>query len=209
MNARGFTLVETLVALVVLAVGLLALAAMNTTYVRANTASHEMSAATVLAEEKMEQLRGRATSERTDRFSAFDFDYLTSTDPCFSSVEDPPGSGTLVDVHGMLSGGSTVGGCTGAPVTTSGGTVYDVLYDDGNHGDGAAGDGVYGSTDSVPLSGLGGSFAVEREWTVEPLDVDSPTDDEFDFARLAVRVAWTDRGQTREVNLQSLVYRRQ
>ncbi len=196
---RGFTLVEALVALVVLAVGLLAIAKMSITYVRANSYSHLLSEATVAAQEKMEQMRSYASSERGDRFSVFDFDYLISTNPTFTSVEDPPGSGIPKTVPGLLSGSNG-----GSPVTTTGGTVYEVLYDDGNHGDGAAGDGVYGATDTVTIEGTG--FTIARTWTVEPIPINGQTN----FARVTVECSWTDRfGQTRTVHLESLVHRRQ
>ncbi|GAB4259441.1 MAG: hypothetical protein Kow0092_07690 [Deferrisomatales bacterium] len=205
MDRRGFTLVETLVALVVLAVGLLALTKMSVTYVRANGFSHQLSEATVLAHEKMEQLRSYATSERADKYSVFDFDYLTSTAAVFASVEDPPDSGTLVQVPGLLAGGSATA------VTTTGGTTYEVLYDDGAHGDAGADDGVWGNTESVAIPGQSG-VTMTRTWTVEPLDtlpVGSP-DGVYDYARLTVLTRWTDRsGRSRQVYLQSVVHRRQ
>lgn len=193
---EGFTLVETLVALVILAIGLLAVAKMSITYVRANSYSHLLSAATVAAQEKMEQLRSYATSERGDRFSVFDFDYLISTNPAFTSVDD---GGTLKTVAGLLSGSNG-----GTKLVTTNGAVYEVLYDDGAHGDGAAGDGVYGATDTVAVEGTG--FAIDRVWTVEPIPLSGQTN----FARIAVECSWTDRfGTTRSVRLESLVHRRQ
>ncbi len=201
MRNRGFTLVELLVALVILAVGLLAVARMSLTYVRANTFSHVTSAASVLAQEKMEELRAYASGEQGGRFSVFNFDYLVSTDAAYTSIEDPPGSGTPLVVPGLLAG------ATASAVTTSGGTTYEVLYDDGNHGDGAAGDGVYGLSETVALEGT--PFSVTRTWTVEPIDVDSPPDGQADYARLAVETSWTDRlGTQHTIRLESVVYRR-
>lgn len=209
--SRGFTLVETLVAIAVLSIGLLAVGVMSITYVRANTHAHTMSEAVVLASAKMEQLRSYATSERADSFSPFDFDYLTSTDPCLTTVIDPPGSGTSVQVPGLLSGGVT-GPCgvTGAPVTLTGGNVYEALYDDGSHGDQTAADGVFTYTDTVDFSGIGAGFTISRTWTVEPLALDVDGDGRGDYARLRVEASWADRsGQPRTVALESLAFRRQ
>jgi prepilin-type N-terminal cleavage/methylation domain-containing protein len=208
---RGFTLIETLVALAILSIGLLAIATMSFTYVNANTQSHHMSEAVVLAESKMEQLRGYANSERSDNFSVFDFDYLTSTDPCLTTAEDPPGSGTFIQLPGLLSGGVT-GACgfTGANVTTTGGNVYEVLFDDGTNGDDTAGDGIFTGSDIRDFSGNATGFTVSRLWTVEPLAIDVDGDGRGDYARLHVEASWLDRaGGTRTVRLDSLVFRRQ
>jgi len=206
MNNRGFTLIETLVALVVLAIGLLALTSMNITYTRANTFSHYLSEATVLAYEKMERLHAYGASEKFAGSSVFDFDYLTSEQTGFTSLEDPPGSGTNVTVHGLLSGGNG-----GSAVATSGGATYEVLYDDGTNGDVFAGDGVYTGTDTVPTPvGAPGAttFDVTRIFSVEPLDVNA--DGTYDFAKLEVEAQWTDKLlKEHSVHLESMVYRRQ
>ncbi|MEW6487409.1 MAG: prepilin-type N-terminal cleavage/methylation domain-containing protein [Thermodesulfobacteriota bacterium] len=202
---KGFTLVEVLVALAVLSVGLLAVAAMSISFVRANTHTHAMSEAVVLAAAKMEQLRSYATSERADTFSPFDFDYLTSTDPALTTVIDPPGSANQVTVSGLLSG------TAGTPVVLTGGNNYEVLYDDGtNGGDETAGDGIYTGSDVVDYSGTGAGFTVSRRWMVEPLPIDVNGDGRGDFARLRTEASWVDRsGGTRTVGMESLVFRRQ
>jgi len=208
---RGFTLIETLVALVILSVGLLAVATMSFTYVRANAHSHQMSEAVVLGQAKMEQLRGYANSERSDNFSVFDFDYLTSTDPCLTTVEDPPGSAAFAQIPGLLSGG-IVGACgfTGANVPMTGGNVYEVLFDDGTNGDVTGGDGVFTATDTVDYTGTGAGFTVNRLWTVQPLAIDVDGDGRGDYALLHVESSWADRsGGTRTIRLDSLVFRRQ
>ncbi len=193
MNSRGFTLTETLVALAVLAVGLLAVAKMSVTYVRANTHSQQLGSATVLAQEKMEQLRSYSNSERADNFSVFDFDYLIADYTNFTTLAD----GTQVD--GLLSGGNG-----GAPATNTAGTLYEVLFDDGAHGDGAAGDGVYGNQDTLTVGGTGAQ--ISRRWTVEPLTINGSVE----YAKVTVDTSWTDRtAQTRTVHLESVTHRRQ
>jgi prepilin-type N-terminal cleavage/methylation domain-containing protein len=56
-EAKGFSLLEVLVALIFLAVGLLALAGLHITSLRGNTFSHHLSLATVLAQDRLEFLK--------------------------------------------------------------------------------------------------------------------------------------------------------
>jgi prepilin-type N-terminal cleavage/methylation domain-containing protein len=58
MNARGFSLIETLVALSLVVVGLSALAHLFVVSVQANADARRATFASVLAAQKMEQLRG-------------------------------------------------------------------------------------------------------------------------------------------------------
>jgi type IV pilus assembly protein PilV len=53
----GFTLIEVMIALTILAVGLLALATMQIVSIRSNAFSTEMTYATMLAQDRLEQLR--------------------------------------------------------------------------------------------------------------------------------------------------------
>jgi type IV pilus assembly protein PilV len=69
-NNRGFTLIEVLVAMVILSVGLLGTAALITGIINNNQLSNKMSTATVLAQDKMEDIRrleysGMPTSDTT------------------------------------------------------------------------------------------------------------------------------------------------
>lgn len=59
INRKAFTLVEVLVAMVVLAIGLLGLAGITVVVLRSNTLSQQISQATSLASSLMEDLRGR------------------------------------------------------------------------------------------------------------------------------------------------------
>ena len=189
MDDRGFTLVETLVAMVVLAIGLLAVSQMTITYVRANTFNHEASEATLLAEEKMEQLRRWGTTDQPGNFQVFGFNYFISTDTTYTTLAD----GTVVD--GLLSGGSG-----GAAATNSAGTTYEVLTPSGA---GTFGSGLqYVGSDTVPLST---GATVARTWSVEPITLRGRTD----FARTTVTATWTGRaGQVRDIRLESLFNRR-
>ena len=57
MNKKGFTLIEVLVGLVLLAIGLLAIAGMQITSVRGNFFSSNMTQASILAQDRLETLR--------------------------------------------------------------------------------------------------------------------------------------------------------
>ena len=54
----GFTLIEVLVAMVILSVGLLGTAALITGIINSNKLSNRISTATVLAQDKMEEIKG-------------------------------------------------------------------------------------------------------------------------------------------------------
>lgn len=57
MNKKGFSLIEVLIGLIILAVGFLAIAGMQITSIRGNYFSNNVTQATVLAQEKMEDLK--------------------------------------------------------------------------------------------------------------------------------------------------------
>ena len=57
-NNSGFTLMEVLVAMVILSVGLLGTAALTIKIINSNKLSNMISTATVLAQDKMEEIRG-------------------------------------------------------------------------------------------------------------------------------------------------------
>lgn len=56
----GFTLLEVLISLIILSVGLLAVAGMHITSIRGNSFSHHLTQAVVLAESKLEDLKNLA-----------------------------------------------------------------------------------------------------------------------------------------------------
>jgi type IV pilus assembly protein PilV len=60
LNKKGFSLIEVLVGLVLLAIGLLAIAGMQITSVRGNFFSSNITQASILAQDRMETLRNLA-----------------------------------------------------------------------------------------------------------------------------------------------------
>ncbi len=54
----GFTLIETVIALLVLTIGLLGMAALSISVMQGNKSSNRISTATAVAQDKMEELRG-------------------------------------------------------------------------------------------------------------------------------------------------------
>jgi prepilin-type N-terminal cleavage/methylation domain-containing protein len=87
-NASGFSLLEVLIATTVLTIGLMSLAQLVTTAVRANQGSRATTYAVVLAQQKMEQLRGLAWT--IDRLSQ----PVTDTTTDVISIPERPSGGT-------------------------------------------------------------------------------------------------------------------
>ena len=65
-NNSGFTLMEVLVAMLILSVGLLGMAALITGIINSNKLSNRISTATVLAQDKMEEIKNDGYSNAGD-----------------------------------------------------------------------------------------------------------------------------------------------
>jgi prepilin-type N-terminal cleavage/methylation domain-containing protein len=199
MDRKGFTLIEVLVAMVVLSIALLAVVQMNIMYVKANIYNHQLSAATMLVQEKMEELRGYARSDRTDKFSPIDFDFLVSTDTgVFTSVwvED-------IDLNGTVEANETVYipglGSGRAPLTLFSGKTYNFMTLTG---------GVFTGSKTVNAMGSASAFDLVLTWVVTPLTVFDTV--RPDYAHLIVATTWTDQyGSDRTVRIESMINRRQ
>jgi prepilin-type N-terminal cleavage/methylation domain-containing protein len=63
LNKKGFSLIEVLVGLVLLAIGLLAIAGMQITSVRGNFFSSNMTQASILAQDRLETLKNLAYAD--------------------------------------------------------------------------------------------------------------------------------------------------
>ena len=77
-NNRGFTLLEILVAMVVLSIGLLGMAGLTAGIMRGNSLSNRMTTAVTLAQEKMEEIRrlGYSGTPATDTTTTEDYDSI-------------------------------------------------------------------------------------------------------------------------------------
>jgi type IV pilus assembly protein PilV len=64
-GSQGFTLIEVLITITILSVGLLGMAALTTGIINGNKLSKDATTATVLAQEKIDEIRGRE-----DRYSS-------------------------------------------------------------------------------------------------------------------------------------------
>ncbi|MGI9203345.1 MAG: type IV pilus modification protein PilV [Woeseiaceae bacterium] len=89
-GSRGLTLVEILVALVVLSVGLLGLAAMQTTSVKFTTSAYQRTQATALAYDLIDRMRG-------NRLAALNNDYNVAFQSPVPACGAFDGTGTLRD----------------------------------------------------------------------------------------------------------------
>lgn len=63
MNNKGFSLLEILIALVILAIGILAVTGMQITSIRGTSFSNRLSQASVIAQEGLESLKGLPTND--------------------------------------------------------------------------------------------------------------------------------------------------
>lgn len=101
-NCRGFTLLEVLIAMVVLSIGLLATAGLTAGIMRANLLSNRMTAAMTLAQHKMETIRGLGYSGTPTMDNTTTEDYNSIADhPSYKRV-------TSIDVANPAPGLKTV-----------------------------------------------------------------------------------------------------
>ncbi len=79
-NKKGFSLVEFMIAIAILAIGLLALVGLQSTAIRGNLTSKNMTSAILLAEKKMEEFKNTSFASLTG-----------GTDSSLTSTGDPGG----------------------------------------------------------------------------------------------------------------------
>lgn len=69
MNSKGFSLLEILIGLVILAVGILAIAGMQMTSIRGNFFSDNVMQASILGQDRLEELKAIPLNQDTNTFS--------------------------------------------------------------------------------------------------------------------------------------------
>jgi len=107
----GFTMLEVMLSIVILLVGVLALSSLQTTSVGANYTSHRMTVATMLAQDKLEELKTLAwndpqLSDTQDNFTvdadsdgaADNFDWTQTPD--HDNADGPGGIANPIDENG-------------------------------------------------------------------------------------------------------------
>jgi type IV pilus assembly protein PilV len=87
----GFTLIEVLIAITVFAVGLLAVAAMQTSAIRVNSTAGQITDRITLAQDKLEELMG-----------------LSYSDPWLEPAGNPPGQDSALHTHQATSDGYAI-----------------------------------------------------------------------------------------------------
>ena len=95
-NNKGFTLIEVLVAMVILSVGLLGTAALITGIINGNKVSNRVSTATTCAQDKMENIKGLGYSgmPASDTTTTEPYNSITNYSlykrVTFTDVDNPP-----------------------------------------------------------------------------------------------------------------------
>jgi prepilin-type N-terminal cleavage/methylation domain-containing protein len=147
-SARGFTLIETMIALSIFTIGIMAIGAMLVYSTRARVLNRQVNFAVSVTHDRIEELRKISESEVDVRYNAvLNFNYILSRDPAYGTIDG-------YAVPGFLSGTSGYTTAT-ASIASKGISAEEkqqrrdkikILYDDGNtadHGDETSGDGIW------------------------------------------------------------------
>ena len=92
-NNKGFTLIEVLVAMVILSVGLLGTAALITGIINGNKVSNRITTATTLAQDKMEYIKSVGYSNAVSETRAFMSSPYNKYEREVTVVDNSPSSG--------------------------------------------------------------------------------------------------------------------
>ena len=127
-SERGFSLVETLVATLLLAVSLVSLAQLFGAATRSNLDAKTTTLVTMAAQQKMEQLRSLAWSRDRDGNEVSDFVSDTAQDPPASAggtgLSTSPGNSLSVSVAGWVDYVDAAGRILGGGTEPPDGTLY-------------------------------------------------------------------------------------
>lgn len=127
-SERGFSLVELLIAITILAIGLLAVAGMQSTAINSNAWANRLSTATSLAQEVMEDILAK---DATDAIFSAD-STLVVYDLCPDALATPPAT-TCPDTSITISGAGTFSATRAITINTpvTGTVRIDVSVTDG------------------------------------------------------------------------------
>jgi len=155
----GFTLIETMVALAIFSVGIMAVGAMLIYSTKTRVTNKQIEISVTLAHAKMEEIRKIATREIDVRYSTvLNFSYILSRDPNYGTIGGFLLPGYLSGTAGLTALIADLDAKLAAADITQ--SDYDerlllarVMYDDGdeNHGDETAGDGIWSSLEYINM----------------------------------------------------------
>ncbi len=146
MDQKGFTLMEVLIAVLILSIGLLGLASLQANGLRSNFSSYARSQAVVLANDMADRIRANPTQA-----AAGSYNNVTATvgDPGCLLADCTPGQIVSHDIAAWYSNLQTTLP-QGTGTVTGDGTVFtvSVMWDDDRNG--AVGNGCDAATDATP-----------------------------------------------------------
>ena len=154
--ADGFTLIETMVALSIFTVGIMAVGAMLIYSMRTRVLNRQVNNAVSLAHERIEEIRKVATREVDIRYSTvLNFNYILSRDPAYGTIDGYAMPGFLSGTAGYTAAVNSIDAkTTSAEEKQKRKDRIKVLYDDGDmadHGDAVAGDGIWSCIEYVNM----------------------------------------------------------
>ncbi len=155
-RAGGFTLIETMVALSIFTVGILAVGSMLIYSMRTRVLNRQINNAVSLTHERIEEIRKVATREVDIRYNTvLNFNYILSRDEHYGTIDGYAMPGFLSGTAGYDEAVASIDSkTTSADEKQKRKDRIRVLYDDGNtadHGDETAGDGIWSCIEYINM----------------------------------------------------------
>ncbi len=167
----AFTLIETMVALSIFTVGIMAVATMLIYSMRTRVINRQVNTAVSLAHERIEEIRKIATREVDIRYNTvLNFNYIISRDPNYGTIDGYKTPGFLSGAAGYTAAVTSINSkTTSAKEKQQRRDNIKVLYDDGNmdtHGDATAADGIWSCIEYINMDT--GEVKPQPEYTAIP-----------------------------------------